>query len=88
MTRRINLLIFLNEQWEKEWGGTLYLGANKEVEILPLLNTTVIFQTSATSYHGHPDPIVGNHLRKSLAVYMYAPRRPEDDLLETTFWQK
>lgn len=87
MTRRINLLIFLNAVWEREWGGTLYLGAEREVAILPLLNSTVIFETSSKSLHGHPEPIVGDHKRMSLACYFYAPRRPDDDLIGTTVWQ-
>ena len=88
MTRRINLLVFLNEEWRRDWGGVLYLGANREVEILPLLGTTVVFETSSKSWHGHPDPIIGKHLRKSLAMYLYAPRRPDDDLLQTTVWHQ
>ena len=87
MVRRLNMLVFLNPDWEKSWGGTLYLGDKKQVEILPLLNTTVIFETSATSWHGHPDPIIGQRLRKSLACYFYAPRRESDSLLTTTVWQ-
>jgi Rps23 Pro-64 3,4-dihydroxylase Tpa1-like proline 4-hydroxylase len=86
MTRRINLLVFLEDEWQKEWGGVLYLGRNREVEILPLFNHTAIFETSSKSYHGHPEPIAGAHLRRSLAVYFYAPRRPDDDLLSTTVW--
>ncbi len=86
LTRRINLLVFLNPVWEREWGGVLYLGKQKEVEVVPVLNRMCLFETSARSFHGHPDPIVGNHLRKSLACYYYAPRRPEDDLLGTTHW--
>jgi hypothetical protein len=65
----------------------LYLGANREIEVLPLFNTTVIFETSSRSWHGHPEPIVGDHLRKSLACYFYAPRRSDDELLDTTVWQ-
>ena len=81
------MLVFLNPDWEKSWGGALYLGDKRQVEILPLLNTTVIFETSATSWHGHPDPIIGQRLRKSLACYFYAPRRESDSLLTTTVWQ-
>jgi hypothetical protein len=86
-TRRLNMLTFLNPEWEPSWGGMLYLGAKREIQVLPLLNTTVIFETSAQSFHGHPDPVAGPHLRKSLAVYFYAPRRPEDELLASTVWQ-
>jgi 2-oxoglutarate-Fe(II)-dependent oxygenase superfamily protein len=86
MERRINLLVFLNDEWEQEWGGTLYLGENKEVAVTPLFNRTVIFATGETSWHGHPEPIVGDHLRKSLAVYYYAPLREETAGAHTTVW--
>lgn len=87
LMRRINFLVFLNDEWEKEWGGTLYLGAEREVEVLPLFNRTAIFATSDHSWHGHPEPIVGEHWRKSLAVYYYTPI-PDDfqPPAHTTVW--
>lgn len=87
LERRLNLLLFMNRQWEKEWGGVLYLGANREVEIIPSWNRMVIFETSEVSWHGHPDPIVGDHWRKSLAVYFYAPVRETAASAHTTLWQ-
>lgn len=71
--RKINLLVFMNESWSSEWGGTLYLGENKEASIYPGWNRTAIFECSDISWHGHPDPIVGDHWRKSLACYYYVP---------------
>lgn len=73
MVRRLNLLVFLNHEWEREWGGVLYLGANRETEILPLFNRTAIFQCGEESWHGHPEPVTGGHWRKSLACYFYSP---------------
>jgi hypothetical protein len=88
LERRLNMLVFLNDEWDASWGGVLYLGANKEVEVLPLFNRTVIFECSEASFHGHPDPIVGDHYRRSLACYFYAPLR--EGVLEkahTTIWR-
>lgn len=87
MERRINLLTFLNDEWNTEWGGTLYLGANREVAVLPVFNRTVIFATSEASWHGHPEPIIGEHWRRSLAVYYYAPLRDETAGAHTTIWK-
>lgn len=86
LERRLNLLVFLNDEWDKEWGGVLYLGANKEVEVLPTFNRTVLFECSDTSFHGHPDPIVGDHYRRSLACYFYAPLREETGTAHSTVW--
>lgn len=87
LERRLNLLVFLNKDWHPSWGGTLYLGEHNEVLITPEFNRTVLFETSSKSWHGHPDPIVGNHLRKSIAVYYYAPTRQDAGPAHTTIWQ-
>lgn len=86
--RRINFLVFLNHDWKKKYGGTLYLGENREVAVNPKFNRTVIFATSKKSYHGHPEPVVAGHVRKSLACYYYAPRREETKESNSTIWQE
>jgi hypothetical protein len=75
LERRLNLLVFLNPWWDREWGGTLYLGQHQEVAVLPVLNRTVLFECSAESWHGHPEPVTGGHFRKSLACYFYSQPR-------------
>jgi hypothetical protein len=87
LERRLNMLVFLNDEWREEWGGVLYLGQDREVEVLPLFNRTVIFACSDQSWHGHPDPVVGEHWRKSLACYYYAPLRTETGPAHTTVWK-
>jgi hypothetical protein len=87
LERRLNMLVFLNDEWSSEWGGVLYLGRDREVEVLPLFNRTVVFACSDQSWHGHPDPIVGEHWRRSLACYYYAPLRPETGTAHTTVWR-
>jgi hypothetical protein len=45
------------------------------------MNRCVIFSTTSTSYHGHPEPVAcpeGN-ARKSLALYYYTAGRPEEE---------
>lgn len=69
--RRLNVLVYLNRSWDCGWGGCLQLGENREVTVEPLFNRTVVFECSAASWHGHPDPVEGDHLRRSLATYYY-----------------
>ncbi|MDT4952884.1 MAG: hypothetical protein QOJ02_1022 [Acidobacteriota bacterium] len=75
--RRLNLLLYLNKDWESEFEGHLELWnlkANHQLEhIAPLFNRAVIFETNEVSYHGHPRPLnTPPHVtRKSLAVYYY-----------------
>jgi hypothetical protein len=86
--RRLNVLVFLNEEWNWEWGGTLFLGEKTDKGILPLFNKMVIFECSDKSWHGHPGPIVGNRWRKSLACYYYVPMDSEVEAHTTTWLER
>jgi hypothetical protein len=77
LDRRLNLLIYLNKDWEEEFGGHIELW-NQEMskcitKILPIFNRMVVFTTTSTSFHGHPDPLncPQGRSRKSLALYYY-----------------
>jgi hypothetical protein len=85
LDRRLNMLVYLNKDWREEWGGHLELwdragGACAE-RILPVFNRTVIFSTSDTSYHGHPDPLASppGVTRKSVSLYYYTAGRPAEE---------
>ncbi len=77
LERRINLLIYLNEDWQPEFGGQLELWANDMSRcvqaITPLFNRAVIFNTTSHSNHGNPQPVQHpeNRSRKSIALYYY-----------------
>ena len=66
--RRLNILIYLNPVWEPTWGGAIELWdkqvKNRGVNLLPLLNRCLIFQTDETSYHG-VSPITGPPQRRT-----------------------
>lgn len=75
--RRLNLLIYLNEDWAPEYGGDLELWTNDmtacKVRVAPLIGRAVVFSTEATSFHGHPDPLAcpPDRSRRSIATYYY-----------------
>lgn len=75
--RRLNVIIYLNEGWKDEWGGALELWDRdmkaKRLEVAPLFNRCVIFNTDADSFHGHPDPLQCPEgvTRRSIALYYY-----------------
>jgi hypothetical protein len=79
--RRLNLIVYLNEQWDEAYGGNLELWSRdmkaKCREVAPLFNRCVIFNTDATSYHGHPDPLQTPEgvPRRSMALYYYTASR-------------
>ena len=86
LDRRINVLIYLNKNWKKEYGGNLELwdkNMNKCIKkIQPLFNSMVVFSTTDFSNHGHPDPLScpDNISRKSLALYYFSSGRPKSEI--------
>ncbi|PIP65239.1 hypothetical protein COW95_02940 [Candidatus Peregrinibacteria bacterium CG22_combo_CG10-13_8_21_14_all_49_11] len=85
--RRLNLLLFLNRDWQPEWGGNFRLFADPDTpdptdpSVTPCFNRAAMFATSEYSWHGF-DPI---HLpkheqsrsRKSIALYFYTQEPPQ-----------
>ena len=94
LDRRLNLLLYLNKDWHEEYGGHIELW-DREVKkcvrsYLPMFNRIVIFSTTNTSFHGHPESLsCPEHMsRKSMALYYYTNGRSEemkDDYHSTTF---
>ena len=86
LDRRINLLLYLNEDWKPEWGGALELWNRDMTEcrqrVLPIANRVVVFNTTDYSYHGHPEPLAcpPGRTRRSLALYYYTNGRPAEEL--------
>lgn len=55
--RRMNLILFLNLEWQQDWGGALEFW-NKDVtvceqSILPRFNRCVLFECNEYSFHGY-----------------------------------
>jgi hypothetical protein len=77
--RRINLILYLNEGWQDDWGGAIELWdrdmSRCVTKIPPRLNHALIFNTDEHSFHGFPDKLTCPEgvSRKSLALYYYTP---------------
>jgi Rps23 Pro-64 3,4-dihydroxylase Tpa1-like proline 4-hydroxylase len=78
--RRLNLLIYLEKNWQDAYGGHLELwNADMTVcdkKVRPDFNRAVIFETSEISYHGYgkitlPEGVT----RKSFFAYFYTQER-------------
>jgi hypothetical protein len=96
LDRRLNVLLYLNEDWRDEYGGHLELWSRDMSQcvrrIRPSLGRCVIFSTDATSFHGHPDQLScpDGITRKSVALYYYSNGR-EDSLTaatKATIWKE
>ena len=84
--RRLNLLLYLNEDWVEEWGGAIQVHRDPRVHrrdsmvasFPPLLNRCFIFETSERSWHGFnrlvPPP---ERSRRAFTVYYYTEDRPD-----------
>ena len=97
LDRRLNILIYLNKNWQENYGGSLQLWDKDMKEcvqkILPEYNRMVIFSTTDFSYHGNPDKVScpDNLSRKSVAMYYYSNGRPSSERklgLHSTIFRK
>ncbi len=87
--RRLNLIVYLNDEWEERWGGCLDLHADpwnpahdRMIRIPPLFNHCAIFETTENSWHGFeeialPEARRNQVSRKSFAIYLYTRERPQ-----------
>jgi len=82
--RRVNLLIYLNEDWPAEFGGDLELWSRdmkqRRQSVPPAMARAVVFNTDLDSFHGVPDPLTcpRDRSRRSIALYYYTS--PEEGL--------
>lgn len=79
LARRLNLIIYLNRDWDPSWGGALELwdpdtrACGAKVE--PLFNRAVIFPTNERTLHGFPAPLAcpPERSRRSLSFFFWSP---------------
>jgi Rps23 Pro-64 3,4-dihydroxylase Tpa1-like proline 4-hydroxylase len=75
--RRVNVLVYLNKDWQEDYKGHLELWTRDmkrcEKRVLPVFNRCVVFNTDYDSFHGLPEPIAcpENMTRKSVALYYF-----------------
>lgn len=86
LDRRLNLLVYLNKDWDEAWGGHFELWTSDMSacvkKVAPVFNRCVVFSTSEISYHGHPHPLQcpTHRARRSIATYYYTNGRPEAEV--------
>jgi len=88
--RRLNLILFLNPEWDVSWGGCLDLHRDpwtpekdSVTSVVPRNNTCVLFETTEASWHGFrkvvAPPGQEDISRKSIAAYFYTRERPSQE---------
>lgn len=90
LERRLNVLIYLNNEWKNEYEGALNLydkKLNLMKRIYPIANRVAIFSTSDNSFHGFPEAIKcpKNMTRKSINLYYYTSPTEERGMRKILF---
>ena len=89
LERKLNIIVYLNSNWQSAWGGRLGLWGNEsekkpgslQKQIEPVFNRAVIFDTTCNSWHGLADPLEcpESQFRKSMAVYYLSEQSTKCD---------
>jgi Rps23 Pro-64 3,4-dihydroxylase Tpa1-like proline 4-hydroxylase len=92
--RRLNVLLYLNKNWQPNYNGELELWS-KDMKtcdkiIAPIFNRMVIFRITDDAFHGHPHPWSAPEPRLSFALYYYTQDRPQEEKapFHWALWQK
>jgi Rps23 Pro-64 3,4-dihydroxylase Tpa1-like proline 4-hydroxylase len=92
LERRLNLLLYLNKDWQPSYHGDLELwdrsSASRVTAVSPIFNRCVVFSTTSESMHGHPVPLATPQgiERMSIALYYYTNTwNPEEKVHSTLF---
>lgn len=96
--RRLNLIVYLNPEWNEGWGGCLELFRDPQVDarpsqsVAPVFNRCVIFETSERSWHAFDRIRLPEDraqlTRRSIALYFYTKDRPAEETADrhTTYY--
>ncbi|SMO43340.1 Proline 4-hydroxylase (includes Rps23 Pro-64 3,4-dihydroxylase Tpa1), contains SM-20 domain [Thalassovita litoralis] len=93
LERRLNVLIYLNKDWQPEYGGSFEVWDNdmtrKMASFTPTYNRMVCFSTGSDTFHGNPEPV--NHPdgepRLSIALYYYTATWDDTRIEHTTLFK-
>ena len=91
--RRLNVLIYLNHDWQENWGGSFEIWdkqmTHKMASFVPIYNRMVCFSTGSDTFHGNPEPV--NHPqgkpRQSIALYYYTATWDDSRKEHTTIFK-
>lgn len=83
--RRLNIILYLNKQWDEKWNGYTELWDKNMNNCITKshvkFNTALLFRTNEISWHGIPEKIMcpENIYRKTLAYYYISPLENDSD---------
>jgi len=83
--RKVNAIVYLNEDWKEEYGGHLEFwdteNKNMLSKIKPDAGNLLIWSYHNLAYHGYPEPMncPENNPRKNLRLFYYVSNAKPDD---------
>lgn len=89
LVRKLNIIVYLNKNWQDAWGGELEFWndidgepGERVVSISPKFNRAVIFQTDGDFWHGLPEMIAApnGENRQSIAMFYYVENSESLDM--------
>jgi Rps23 Pro-64 3,4-dihydroxylase Tpa1-like proline 4-hydroxylase len=92
LERRLNLLLYLNKDWQSSYNGSLELwdraSKTRVKEVPPIFNRCVVFSTTNDSMHGHPLPLATPEgvERMSIALYYYTNTWNPAEIVHSTLF--
>ena len=93
LERRLNVLIYLNKDWQEEWGGSFEVWDKnmtaKVNSFVPVFNRMACFNTSSDSWHGNPETVNSptGEPRMSIALYYYTATWDESRKSHSTLFK-
>jgi len=87
--RRLNLLLYLNDPWQEEWGGHIQVHKDPRLDpynslvagFAPYNNRCFLFETSEHSWHGFSQLACPDDMgRKAVSIYYFTETRPEGEV--------
>jgi Rps23 Pro-64 3,4-dihydroxylase Tpa1-like proline 4-hydroxylase len=93
LERRLNVLIYLNKDWQEDWGGSFEIWnkdmTEKAKSFVPLFNRMVCFNTGSDTWHGNPEVVNSptGEPRMSIALYYYTATWDDTRKSHTTLFK-
>jgi len=80
LKRRVNAILFINQDWRNDWGGDLELWDSKRerctLAISPVFNRLVLFESGDTFHTVSPVSCPTQEQRRTLACWWYGEKEP------------
>jgi hypothetical protein len=92
LNRALNLVIYLNENWEEEWNGDIQFWDKKNTNCVksyfPKWGNAIMWQYDELGFHGHPNPIQcpTGQFRDGFRFFYYTSNSTNENPHRSLYW--